>query len=242
MDRLDPCSDEILFGSMAIQLDEIDVRLLRELETDADRPNVELARLDRALARGDAQPRPAAEGVGRDPQDRGAAGLRDRRVHAAGLRDGHARAPRRGGGEALQRRGGRDRQHHRRRLGGRRDGRAADDRRARRRRAAARALAPVHARGRAAADHAAAARGAQAFIAAARTCDIRPIASGRRERAGRSDGHGDPSQCRVHDPGQQPERRPRHARRHPGGPGQDAGAARRRDPAALDRCPAADDD
>ena len=30
---------------MAIQLDEIDVRLLRELETDADRPNVELARL-----------------------------------------------------------------------------------------------------------------------------------------------------------------------------------------------------
>ena len=30
---------------MAIQLDEIDVRLLRELETDADRPNVELARI-----------------------------------------------------------------------------------------------------------------------------------------------------------------------------------------------------
>jgi len=30
---------------MAIQLDEIDVRLLRELEVDADRPNVELARL-----------------------------------------------------------------------------------------------------------------------------------------------------------------------------------------------------
>ena len=30
---------------MAMQLDEIDVRLLRELETDADRPNVELARL-----------------------------------------------------------------------------------------------------------------------------------------------------------------------------------------------------
>lgn len=29
---------------MAIQLDEIDVRLLRELELDADRPNVELAR------------------------------------------------------------------------------------------------------------------------------------------------------------------------------------------------------
>jgi len=30
---------------MAIQLDEIDVRLLRELELDADRPNVELARI-----------------------------------------------------------------------------------------------------------------------------------------------------------------------------------------------------
>ena len=30
---------------MAIQLDEIDVRLLRELEVDADRPNVELARI-----------------------------------------------------------------------------------------------------------------------------------------------------------------------------------------------------
>jgi DNA-binding Lrp family transcriptional regulator len=30
---------------MAIQLDEIDVRLLKELETDADRPNVELARI-----------------------------------------------------------------------------------------------------------------------------------------------------------------------------------------------------
>src|SRR3954463_3462366 len=30
---------------MAVQLDEIDVRLLRELEEDADRPNVELARI-----------------------------------------------------------------------------------------------------------------------------------------------------------------------------------------------------
>jgi Lrp/AsnC family leucine-responsive transcriptional regulator len=30
---------------MAVALDEIDVRLLRELEVDADRPNVELARL-----------------------------------------------------------------------------------------------------------------------------------------------------------------------------------------------------
>src|SRR3954467_4014059 len=30
---------------MATSLDEIDVRLLKELETDADRPNVELARL-----------------------------------------------------------------------------------------------------------------------------------------------------------------------------------------------------
>lgn len=30
---------------MAVQLDEIDVRLLRELQEDADRPNVELARI-----------------------------------------------------------------------------------------------------------------------------------------------------------------------------------------------------
>ena len=30
---------------MAVQLDEIDVRLLKELQADADRPNVELARL-----------------------------------------------------------------------------------------------------------------------------------------------------------------------------------------------------
>lgn len=30
---------------MAVQLDEIDIRLLRELEQDADRPNVELARI-----------------------------------------------------------------------------------------------------------------------------------------------------------------------------------------------------
>jgi Lrp/AsnC family leucine-responsive transcriptional regulator len=30
---------------MAVSLDEVDIRLLRELEQDADRPNVELARL-----------------------------------------------------------------------------------------------------------------------------------------------------------------------------------------------------
>src|ERR1700744_987007 len=30
---------------MAVQLDEIDVRLLKELQEDADRPNVELARI-----------------------------------------------------------------------------------------------------------------------------------------------------------------------------------------------------
>jgi Lrp/AsnC family transcriptional regulator, leucine-responsive regulatory protein len=34
-----------MFGEMAVSLDEIDVRLLSELERDADRPNVELARL-----------------------------------------------------------------------------------------------------------------------------------------------------------------------------------------------------
>lgn len=35
----------MMFGEMAVELDEIDVRLLSELQTDADRTNVELARL-----------------------------------------------------------------------------------------------------------------------------------------------------------------------------------------------------
>jgi Lrp/AsnC family leucine-responsive transcriptional regulator len=34
-----------MFGEMAISLDSIDLALLRELQSDADRPNVELARL-----------------------------------------------------------------------------------------------------------------------------------------------------------------------------------------------------
>src|SRR5918998_1361903 len=34
-----------MFRQMAVQLDEIDIRLLAELEADADRPNVALARL-----------------------------------------------------------------------------------------------------------------------------------------------------------------------------------------------------
>jgi Lrp/AsnC family transcriptional regulator, leucine-responsive regulatory protein len=37
--------DNILFGDMASQLDEIDIQLLSALQTDADRTNVELARL-----------------------------------------------------------------------------------------------------------------------------------------------------------------------------------------------------
>jgi Lrp/AsnC family leucine-responsive transcriptional regulator len=37
--------DEIFFGDMAISLDSIDIKLLAELQADADRPNVELARL-----------------------------------------------------------------------------------------------------------------------------------------------------------------------------------------------------
>jgi Lrp/AsnC family transcriptional regulator, leucine-responsive regulatory protein len=37
--------DERIFCEMALSLDPIDVRLLAELQTDADRPNVELARL-----------------------------------------------------------------------------------------------------------------------------------------------------------------------------------------------------
>jgi len=34
-----------MFSQMAVELDSVDVRLLAELQTDADRPNVELARL-----------------------------------------------------------------------------------------------------------------------------------------------------------------------------------------------------
>jgi Lrp/AsnC family leucine-responsive transcriptional regulator len=37
--------DEIIFGDMALLLDSIDIKLLSELQADADRPNVELARL-----------------------------------------------------------------------------------------------------------------------------------------------------------------------------------------------------
>jgi Lrp/AsnC family leucine-responsive transcriptional regulator len=36
---------ETIFGEMAISLDSIDIRLLEELQSDADRPNVELARI-----------------------------------------------------------------------------------------------------------------------------------------------------------------------------------------------------
>jgi Lrp/AsnC family transcriptional regulator, leucine-responsive regulatory protein len=37
--------DRILFCSMAISLDSVDIQLLAELQADADRPNVELARI-----------------------------------------------------------------------------------------------------------------------------------------------------------------------------------------------------
>jgi Lrp/AsnC family leucine-responsive transcriptional regulator len=37
--------DKIIFGNMAMELDEIDLFLLNELQADADRTNVELARL-----------------------------------------------------------------------------------------------------------------------------------------------------------------------------------------------------
>jgi Lrp/AsnC family transcriptional regulator, leucine-responsive regulatory protein len=37
--------DEILFGNVALELDEIDLRLLAELQADADRTNIELSRL-----------------------------------------------------------------------------------------------------------------------------------------------------------------------------------------------------
>jgi Lrp/AsnC family transcriptional regulator, leucine-responsive regulatory protein len=44
-DLIHPAEIETKFRSMSISLDEIDVRLLHELELDADRANVELARL-----------------------------------------------------------------------------------------------------------------------------------------------------------------------------------------------------
>jgi Lrp/AsnC family transcriptional regulator, leucine-responsive regulatory protein len=37
--------NEIIFGTVAVQLDDVDIRLLDELQADADRTNVELARL-----------------------------------------------------------------------------------------------------------------------------------------------------------------------------------------------------
>jgi Lrp/AsnC family transcriptional regulator, leucine-responsive regulatory protein len=37
--------DEIIFGNMAVELDEIDLQLLTELQADADRTNIELSRL-----------------------------------------------------------------------------------------------------------------------------------------------------------------------------------------------------
>ena len=97
--------DEIFFRSMAIQLDEIDVRLLKELETDADRPNVELARIVglSPAATLNRVRRLKESGVIR--RISGAAGLRHRRLHAAGLPAGHARPPRRARRAALQRRG-----------------------------------------------------------------------------------------------------------------------------------------
>ncbi len=39
------CGDEIIFRDMAVELDEVDVQLLTALQADADRTNVELARL-----------------------------------------------------------------------------------------------------------------------------------------------------------------------------------------------------
>jgi Lrp/AsnC family leucine-responsive transcriptional regulator len=44
-DLTDSVNHDEIFGQMAIELDLIDLRLLTELQTDADRPNVELARL-----------------------------------------------------------------------------------------------------------------------------------------------------------------------------------------------------
>jgi Lrp/AsnC family leucine-responsive transcriptional regulator len=45
IDRVDYPISDIFFGRVPVALDLIDVRLLEELQTDADRPNVELARV-----------------------------------------------------------------------------------------------------------------------------------------------------------------------------------------------------
>ena len=38
-------SNQLLFGNMAVELNEVDIQLLSELQVDADRTNVELARI-----------------------------------------------------------------------------------------------------------------------------------------------------------------------------------------------------
>ena len=170
---------------MAIQLDEIDVRLLKELETDADRPNVELARL-----------------VGLSP----AATLnRVRRMKEAGvIRRIAARLDSATAGFALQVYVLVTLARHDEAAERRFDAEVAAIENIISADAVAGetdailmivardvadlhvvALAAVHARGRATADHAAAAGRAQAVIAAAAACDIRPIATAP-TRAGRS--------------------------------------------------------
>ena len=45
LDLTDRANHDGIFCEMPISLDLIDVKLLEELQTDADRPNVELARI-----------------------------------------------------------------------------------------------------------------------------------------------------------------------------------------------------
>ena len=70
------------------------MHLLTELQLDADRPNVELARLVGLSPAATLNRVRRPEGVGRRPADHRAAGLHDRRVSAAGLRRGDARPAR----------------------------------------------------------------------------------------------------------------------------------------------------
>ena len=208
---------------------------------DADRPNVELARLVGLSPAATLNRVRRLKRVGRDPRDRRAAGLRGgrlRRCRSTCWSRSRARTRRRSGASP----------------GGARAGQviAADwvtgETDAllmivgpRRGRAAARALAAVHARGRAAADHAAAAGGAQAGVALPLPPGdvIRPGARADAARARTIDrrsmdvsGAALAHDARVHDRHREAQRR-----RGAGAARVDAAGRRGRDPAALQRRP-----
>ena len=136
---------------MAVSLDEVDVRLLHELELDADRANVELARLvnlSPAATLNRVRRLKESERIRRISArlDSAAAGF-TLQVYVTITLARQDEAAHKRFQKVVEETGA----GHLRRLGDRRDRRAADDRGARRGRAADRALAPEHARRRAAA-------------------------------------------------------------------------------------------